>query len=174
MRAKKINPDAVLLKDRRDVLQKVEQLNENTLGVIGLLNMCVYDEETILRLVSIRDGVRRLRPILRRLYRSKNPLIRRWVDVSLPVGIHGFLKEGQSIRCPLCRNTINQAPCPLCSIKSKSRTPIEKIEDSEPSLPFDRRRYREGYRPGSPSKIRKMRARFLRREPLFQKSDMRS
>lgn len=106
-----------------------EDLSDTTIIVIGLMEMGYDDIDHIAAILHRRDKAP-LRKLIRMLKTSKNPTVRRCMDVGLPPGlVRQFPYGNEKVRCPLCRNMIDHAPCPRCSIAA-SRKPIAATEGS--------------------------------------------
>lgn len=101
-----------------------EELGKTTILVIGLMEMGYTDIPWMAKLLHLQE-TRSLRRLMRMLKTSKNPVVRRCVDVGLPPGVcRPFPYEGTKVRCPLCRAMIDHAPCPWCSLKFSRAAPV--------------------------------------------------
>lgn len=95
-----------------------EELADTTIVVLGLLEMGYDDPATIAELLH-KDNAKCVRIFLRKLKRSRNPVVQHCIEVGLPPGLcRPFPGEGGEVRCPICRNIVNQVPCPRCSLIS--------------------------------------------------------
>ena len=109
-------------------IRYADHLPDVTLVVIGLWNMGYTDIEEVAHLLWIvnLDPLRRL---FRMLQTTRNPLIRRFVDVGLPSGVYRQLpmspgptrdlplNQVRFVRCRLCGTTVDYVPCPRCSLQ---------------------------------------------------------
>ncbi len=141
-----------------------EELADTTIVVLGLLEMGYDDPAIITELLGQeRQSVRAL---LRKLKRSRNATVRRCMDVGLPPGVcRPFPREGVKVRCPVCKNMVNQAPCPSCSLSFSRAIPSPALTPR----PLPKRATKA--RPGTRKKIRAMRRRAAKGLSLFHPRD---
>jgi len=171
--------------DFRRTFDHAEKLSDITLVVIGLWNMGYTDLETVAHLLWIVD-LKPLRRLFKMLKTSKDPFIRRFVDVGLPPGVCRelpnapgpvndlCLTEIRKVRCKLCGYWLDCVPCPRCSLRNppekefpfRNRPPILRYSQ-DPVQPEHSTRAR----PGSIQKIDVLRERLCRGESLFHGRD---
>ena len=162
-------------------ISRAEDLPDTTLVVIGLWNMGYTDLELIGQLLQQED-LGPLRRLCRMLRTTRNPLIRRFVDVGLPPGVYrpfpapvgpnvGCLpcesRDSPKIKCPICHRMVDYVPCPFCSIRGCHR--VDGLHGDRHSHPYPVGR--TGAAPGSAAKIAVLRERLRRGEQLFHCKD---
>jgi hypothetical protein len=145
-----------------------DDLSDTTIVVIGLWHMGVSRFRDIAEVLNVVD-VRPLKRLMRNLRTSKNPVVRRSVDVGLPPGVCRPLPwEGTEVYCCLCGMRVTQVPCPVCSLK-----PTRRVKE-EPAV-IDRRRPTEpiptSAKPGTFEKVNVMRGRVLAGQAVFHPAD---
>lgn len=104
-------------------VKSVDDLSPSALAVIGLLNMGFAPLDIVRAFQDPRGRRRRktelkVERLLRAVRVTRNPLIREYVDHGLPPGVHGrlpWVRYGNCVRCPLCRQRVNRVPCPACN-----------------------------------------------------------
>jgi hypothetical protein len=162
-------------------VQYADHLPDATLAVIGLWNMGYTDLDTVASLLWIVN-TKPLKKLYKTLKRTRNPLIRRFVDVGLPAGVYrplplapgplggAFTALCHHVRCPLCGAQVDWVPCPKCSLKDPrvAEVPVP-LRDREVCLCATEEP--TSFVPGSPEKIELMRQRAERGQQLFHCRD---
>lgn len=160
-------------------IRYADHLPDITLVVIGLWNMGYTDLDEVAHLLWMVDQ-KPLRQLYKMLKTSRNPLIRRFVDVGLPPGVYRPLPEptgpthelshAHRVTCPLCHFLVDCVPCPRCSLKTPpAETFPFRNRGRVPPLP----QHRTAVAPGSACKIEILRQRVANGERLFHYNDRR-
>lgn len=146
-----------------------EDLADTTIVILGLWQMGYTDINQIADILHIRR-LSHLNRLIRLLKTTKNPVIRRCVDVGLPPGLHREIptwSHVRSVRCPLCKMMVDTVPCPKCS------SPRWLVAECDQDDEADRKRPKRktNARPGSLEKIEVMRKRLERGEAVHHPKD---
>jgi hypothetical protein len=138
-------------------------LVSTAVGVIGLWNMGITDEERVTRLAAYRNRDY-VRGVIHAIRNCADPTVLKWVEHGLPAGASAPIYEGH-VRCELCGSDVNMVPCPRCNMIG-------------PAVPMKRRRQRTRpipepttARPGTPEKMAVMRARLRAGRALSHPDD---
>jgi len=142
-----------------------EDLADTTILVLGLAEMGYTNVAEIADILRLRNK-RPLRRLLRMLKTSRNPVVRRCVDVGLPPGLcRPFPYQGTTVRCPICRSMTDHAPCPRCSVARNRADPDPPRKDRPlAAAPTDAQ-------PGSRKKLAVLRRRAAQGLALFHPHD---
>lgn len=145
-----------------------EDLPDTTIVILGLMEMGYTDLALIAEILHV-NRIRPLRRLLKMLKTSRNPVIRRCVDVGLPPGMfREFPYHDRSVRCPLCGGMVKTAPCAKCATPfgrhATEEFPRECVYPAPEATTAE---------PGTLRKIAVLRMRLERGEELFHNNDMR-
>lgn len=139
--------------------------------VMGLLEMGCDDVAELSRLAGL-GSTRQAERVLRALRTNGNRVIRRCMAKGLPAGVvRPFVEQNGVIRCPVCRNMVDHAPCPYCSLKQERNgsAAIEPACEVDDEPPIDDQPTEA--KPGTQRKTRVMRSRIARGLSAFHPKD---